>query len=63
MIVFLKSKPRTFDEAERWVKKNTDFIPEEFTQDQTDVALGNVYDLLERFGAIEITGDKLTWIG
>lgn len=53
----------TAKEVTAWYK-TTPAIPEGFTDHQTSVALGSQLDILERFGAIEISKSGLiVWVG
>lgn len=60
---FLSSGSHSYVDIVLWVKKNTDFIPESFTEDQTETAIGSQLEIMERYGAIKLLDDRVDWIG
>lgn len=46
-----------------WLRNNTDYVPEGFTDSQLGVGLSSMYDILENYGAIELDEDGIRYIG
>lgn len=53
----------TYEDFIAWLRKDTDYVPEGFTDSQLGTALNSLYDVLENYGAIELDENEIRYIG
>lgn len=64
VVDMLKERGRvSSSEFTDWLRKNTDYVPDGFTDEQLGVGLSSLFEILENYGAIELDSDGIRYTG